>query len=210
MIVACVFVKGYVNYSVDYVMRLRSMVRRHLPEEHTFICLTDQLVDCDRWIIDTPDHWYPWWAKIQLFNPRLFREGQKIMYLDLDSLVVDSLASVASAEEFTLIPHAGKFQGKGALKVVPRFNSSVMVWRAEEGYHLYNAWSKDVTSRLWGDQDWIGERMPGAKTFPLAWFPRLSETAGKPPFAEAKVVLAKKPKPHVAARQWPWFKELWR
>ena len=210
MIVACVLVKGYVNYTPDYVVRLRSMVKRHLPMEHDFVCLTDQVVGSEYRAIASPNYQFPWWAKMQLFNPQLFRAGEKIMYLDLDVLVVDDLSPIAAADTFTLIPHAGAFKGKGARHTVPRYNSSVMVWRAEEGYPLYNAWSRDVMDRLWGDQDWIGERMPGAATFPLEWFPRLSESAGHPPFDGAKVVLAKKPKPHLAARQWPWFAELWR
>jgi len=127
--VVCVLVRGYVNYTPDYVMHLKAMVRRHLPIEHSFICLTDQAVDCDRIVIDTPRGMYPWWAKIQLFNPRLFSANQMIMYLDLDVLVVDSLMPIASADTFTLVPHAGRFKGKGALKTVPRYNSSVMVWK---------------------------------------------------------------------------------
>jgi len=210
IVVACVLVKGYVNYTSEYVSRLKSMVRRHLPIEHAFVCLTDQAVDAQRWVIDSPDPQYPWWAKINLFDPKLFQVGQKVMYLDLDMLVVDSLLPIVEADRFTLIPHAGTFKGKAGKKIVPLYNSSCMVWTAEEGYHLYNAWSKDVTNRLWGDQDWIAERMPNAAKFPLTWFPRLSEVKA-PPFPEdTKVILSKKPKNHVAARQWPWFRELWR
>jgi len=214
MIVACVLVQGYVNYTPDYVSKLRSMVKRHLQREHTFVCLTDQQgVDADRqWSIDTPEDMHPWWAKIHLFNPKLFRPGQVVMYLDLDVLIVKNLLDILHYADghFTLVPHAGRWKGKGAMKVVPRFNSSCMVWRAEQGYHLYNAWSKGVTRRLWGDQDWIGERMPHAKTFPLEWFPRLSEVVSPPFPEEAKVILTKKPKNHIAAEHWPWFKEAWQ
>lgn len=213
LIVACVLVRGYVNYTPEYVFKLRSMLLRFLPEPHEFVCLTDQShnlpgVKCHQ--IPTPSGHFPWWAKIHLFNPKIFVAEQRLLYLDIDVLPVKPLSDLLNCRSFTLIPHAGNWRGSGSMRTVPLFNSSCMVWTAEEGYHLYNAWSVDVTKRLWGDQDWIGERMPKANTFPLAWFPRLSEVRTPPFPEEAKVILTKKPKNHVAALKWPWFRELWK
>lgn len=211
--VACVLVRGYVNYKPEYVFKLRSMLLRHLNIPHRFMCLTDQThnlpgITCHQ--ISTPDGYHPWWAKIRLFDPNLFEPNEWVLYFDLDVLIIQSLGWVQEYQNFTLIPHAGSFKGCGSLLTVPRYNSSCMIWTAEQGYHLYNDWSTDVTKRLWGDQDWIGERMPKANKFPLEWFPRLSEVK-RPPFPEdARVILTKKPKNHVAAKQWPWFSELWR
>jgi hypothetical protein len=45
---------------------------------------------------------------------------------------------------------------------------------------------------------------------PVEWFPRLSQITGPPFDAAARVILAKTPKNHLAARQWPWFDAAWR
>lgn len=210
--VACVLVRGNVDYSMDYVSRLRSMVARHLPTPHAFACLTDQPSDVPPGVRPVQVAPSPglagWWAKMELFNPA-HQLGERVLYLDLDTLVVADLLEVATwPGEFALVPDAGTFQGRNGLKVVKRFNSSVMNFRPEAVRGLYEAWSPQVGLRLWGDQDFIGEQMPGADTMPLSWFPRLS--AARPPWdADVKVVLCKKPKNHEAAERWPWFRDSW-
>lgn len=210
---ACVFVRGYVGYSSAYVRNLASMVRRNYEGECTIACLTDQpravaeYVD-EVHVVDSPPHSHPWWAKVELFNPERFTG--RMCYLDLDVLVWRNLNVVTDyPSAFALVPHAGKFEGKGGLKVVKRFNSSVMVWDAGECDSVYNNWSPSVRDRLWGDQDWIGERRPDAAAMPAAWFPRLSSIAAPPYPDGARVVLCKKPKNVEAAARWPWFREAW-
>lgn len=217
--VACVFVRGHVGFTPDYVRKLRSMVSRALPA-HRFVCLTDQpeaLPDVETIRIATPQGYYAWWAKLELFNPdhKELCEG-RILYLDLDVLVVDSLLAIAEfGPELSLIPDdAPNFTGRGALKTVKRFNSSVMSWPGGTCHSLYTSWTPAVTRRLWGDQDWIGEQMPNATKMPLAWFPRLSQITTKGQverrMKHARVVLCKKPKNAEAARQWPWFAKAWQ
>lgn len=211
--VACVWVKANVPYGVEYVTNLRSMVGKHLARPHRFVCLTDRAHLLPR-TIETQDVSIPkgtagWWAKVLLFN-RARALGDRVIYLDLDTLVVDALEPIVDfAAPFALVPDGGTFQPKTTHRVIKRFNSSVMVWSAGAVESLYDDWSGGVTARLWGDQDWIGERMPGAATMPVEWFPRLSELHGKPPQGDAKVVLSKKPKNVEAAARWPWFREAW-
>ncbi len=150
-----------------------------------------------------------WWSKIHLFSPVSALAG-RVLYLDLDTLVVGPLGPILDfPAPFALIPDAGSFKPQDGKKVVKRFNSSVMVWDAGCNRALFDAWTPAVAARLWGDQDWIGQQMPDAAKMPLEWFPRLSQVTG-PPFAEAaKVILAKKPKNHIAAERLPWFRPLW-
>jgi hypothetical protein len=212
--VACVLVHGHIAFSTDYVARLYSMVTRHMDRPFRFVCLTDRPqarmppgVEAIR--VSLPPKLKGWWAKVNLWKPGLF-EG-RVLYLDLDVLVVSSLAPVVDfPARMALVPDgAPNFQGRGAQKVVKRYNSSVMAWDAEVGTNLYSDWKPKIAGRLWGDQDWIGEQMPNEETFPPEWFPRLSAT--RPPWPdEAKVILCKCPKNHDAARQWPWFKEAWQ
>lgn len=211
--VVCVFVKGNVPFTADYVTRLQSMVKRHLALPHDFVCLTDrpQLLpqEMKKLEIRLAPGCFGWWAKLELFNPALPLRG-RLLYLDLDVLVVASLEPVVGfSAQFALIPPAGNFQGRNGLRTVRRYNSSVMVLDAGVHSELYSRWSPRVASILWGDQDFIGELLPNESVMPLEWFPRLSET--KPPWPkEAKVILCKKPKNHVAAARWSWFEREWQ
>lgn len=213
---ACVFVRGHVDYGVEYVTRLRDMAHKLLPA-HRFLCFTDrpQLM---------PRHVQPvvippaargvkaWWSKLQLFNPAHGLLG-RVVYFDLDVVLLRDLDAIVDyPADFALIPDgAGKLwrppDGKGCVR---RFNSSVMVWEAGAVNSLFTGWTPDAATRLWGDQDWIGERMPDAVTMPLEWFPRISACRGEPPDSVAKVLLCKTPKNVAAARQYTWVREAWQ
>ncbi len=217
--VSCVWVRGNVPYSVDYVARLRSMVSRHLKVPHRFMCLTDRPNELPSGVIPVvirgPVLIPGWWSKLELFNPA-FRSafGLRNLYLDLDSIIVSDLAPVVmhtGPGDLSIVPDGGTFQGRGHLRVVKRYNSSVMVWTPTPVlWSLWQDFNLGVTNRLWGDQDWIGEQYQDANLMPAEWFPRVSELGGNPPGPEAKVVLCKKPKNVEAAEQLPWVREAWQ
>jgi hypothetical protein len=211
--VLCVWVKGQVAYSPDYVQRLKAMVSRQMDRPYRFVCLTDrpwELAAVDTIPITGPGALKGWWSKVRCFDAGLRLSG-RLLYLDLDSLIVGPLAPILDyPSRFALVPPGGTFEGKGPLKVVTRFNSSVMVWDADHNHRLFDDWTPLVSERLWGDQDWIGEQMPGADTMPADWFPRISQLGQERPSAEAKVVLMKTPKNAEAAERWAWVKAIWR
>lgn len=209
--IACVWVDGHVPFQVEYVQKLRSMVKRFVDRPFRFVCLTDRPRKVPRRVepitITLPHGIKGWWSKVQLFNQAHKLTG-RVLYLDLDTLIVASLAPIIDyPAPFALIPHAGEFNGQGARAVVKRFNSSVMVWDAGTQPRLFTDWDVMVTKRLWGDQDWIGEQCASATAMPLDWFPRLSE--GWPVRTSAKVVLCKTPKNEQAKRSHPGFAEAW-
>ena len=218
--VACVYVRGHVPFSSEYVNRLASMVTRYLDRPFRFVCLTDKV----RQSIDHPAveqiriDWiggiYGWWAKLHLFRTDLGLAG-RVLYLDLDTLIVNPLDPILEyPAPFALLPHAGQFQGKHGRTVVKRFNSSVMVFEAGTLGHLYTRFTPDTAERLWGDQDWIGEQCPEAATLPPAWCPRFSDvrltSRGFQLHPEAKIVLMKTPKNKTAARLYPWVRDRWQ
>lgn len=221
LIVACVFVRGNVPFTLEYVTRLHRMARRSMVQPFEFVCLTDRPemmpIGITAIPITPPAGCFGWWSKLQLFNPQHFSKGQRVLYYDLDVLIVDRADVIADYDaSFALIPTAGTFQGRGGLKVVKKYNSSVMVFDAGQSrlHKLYTKWDTGVARRLWGDQDWISEQLPDEAMMPLQWFPRLSEIGQvssrsfvRPP--EAKVVLCKNPKNHEAAVQLPWFNAMW-
>lgn len=217
LVVACVLVRGHVDFTPEYVVRLRSMCKRAL-QPHEFVCLTDQsayLPGDMRTIKVKKLEGFAWWTKVELFNPKHeWLQKTRCLYLDLDVLVTGELDQVAFYNEgFCAIPHAGDFNGKGDKKVVKRFNSSVMSWNGGEHNDLFTDWTPEVTNRLWGDQDWIGERMGRGTEMPLSWFPRLSQITDRnveDVINQSKVILCKKPKNLEAAKRWKWFDKAWR
>lgn len=212
--VACVWVHAHRPYPSDYVPRLQACVARHLKRPHRFVCLTDRpdAVPCEAIPVALPPKTKGWWAKIELFNPlHEQRLGARVLYLDLDTLPVAPLDDIVDfPAPFALIPDgAPEFLGRDGLRVIKRYNSSVMVWDAGAGAALHRDWSPAEAKRLWSDQDWIAEQCDAA-TMPIDWFPRLSALEAGPPFPPAtRVILAKKPKNHLAAVRWPWFASLW-
>jgi hypothetical protein len=213
--VACVFVRGHVPFTVEYVRKLHAMCGRWLTRRVRFVCLTDRPEQMPTGVegirIKLPRGLFGWWAKVQLFNPEHGFTG-RMLYLDLDTLVVDELDPIVDyPASFALAPHGGRFEGRQGRAVVRRFNSSVMVWDAGTADHLYTDWTEDISDRLWGDQDWIGERHPDAAAMPSTWFPRISEVRNAFAAAsEAKVVLCKSPKNVEAARKYAWVREAWQ
>lgn len=213
--VTCLFLEGEYPYTVDYVTRLKAMVQRWTDRPHRFVCLTDRpwlLPNIETIAVAKLPNCFAYWTKLDLFNPARAWTG-RMLYLDLDTLIVAPLAHIINYDaDFALTSdpeRAGqKTQDRFGRAIVRRFNSSVMVWDGGTQTHLYKRWSPDVAKRLSGDQDWIGEQATDAAGMPREWFPRLSEVTS-PPFGEAKVMLSKHPKNHVAATQCHWFEPLW-
>lgn len=217
MIIACVWVEANVPFSSEYVIRLKSMVERHAAGPLRFICFTDRPnnlfgIECIK--IDKPVARPGWWSKLELFNPEheWALGNEMVTYIDLDVIVL-SLDFVwrPGFSDLTLIPHEGSFEGRHGLRVIKRYNSSVMRWQAGTYSDLWTKWSPAIARRLWGDQDWIGEQLDHQPTFPLQWFPRISSIEGnRAKLDGAKIVLCKRPKNEQAARQWEWVREKWR
>lgn len=211
--VACVWVHGHLPYPVEYVTRLHAMAQRWITRPFSFVCLTDRPKHVPAGVtpihIPSPNPLKGWWSKVRLFDKSLGLTG-RVLYLDLDTLIVARLDDVIDyPADFALSPHAGTFEGKGGLQVIKRFNSSVMVWNAETQHALFDAWSPNVASVLWGDQDYIGLMATEAQPMPAAWFPRLSEFDWPNIPLSAKVVLCKKPKNDEAAKTLNGFQEAW-
>lgn len=217
--VCCVWVRGPVAYTADYVVRLERMVRRNLSRPFRFVCLTDQPKALPSHIetiridgLSVPMNGAGYWCKVRLFDPRLELSG-RVLFLDLDTLVVAPLDSIVDFPAAFALTDDSRPEGhverdRFSRKVVRKFNSSVMVWDAGLASQVFTAWSPAVAQRLSTDQDWIAEVVPEAQPMPKAWFPRISKV--QPPWpSEAKVVLVKKPKNHIACERWPWFEPLW-
>ncbi|WP_193184168.1 tetratricopeptide repeat protein [Nisaea sediminum] len=204
--VACV--KHGTKYGPDYVNRLFSMVRRHLPGNWRFVCYTDDprgLRPEVRVIDISGIQIRGWWTKLALFDPNLPVADPTIFYLDLDTVVVGDLGFLEGLKVgFHILEHPDS----------PCFNSSVMLFDRAFAAPVYQRIRKRDVERLVGDQDWIEECMPGLDTFPhgpirlyRGLHPDL-DPAGLAETGTRIVTFPTNPKPHMIEQGW--VPEHWR
>jgi hypothetical protein len=152
---ACV--KTGTKYNGEYVRRLQRGVAKHLASRgaHEFVCFTDDPVPgvmCEKLPADLPG----WWAKVGLFKLK-----EPMIYLDLDMVIVGNLQPLLDWEGFGIIKDAW----------LPGFNSSVMKLTGNETHVWDEFIPEDMVRFQLGDQQWITEQMPNARTFPTEWLP---------------------------------------
>lgn len=149
MLVVCVKVGD--AYGPEYVNRLAAMVARHTTRPHQFLCLTDDArgLECASEAIaaDLPG----WWAKLAMFQPRRFNE--RVLYLDLDTVICGNV-------DF-LFDYTGPFAILRSFLPPSRYGSAIMSFTPGHSY-LYSDFTPDVMARLYGDQDWIEEKLAAA------------------------------------------------
>lgn len=93
--ICCVNAQDYLGKGRLYVETLFDGVRRNLPQDqnYKFICFTDDSELYTEGIIKKPlpDFLRGWWNKIYLFKKGVFDEGERVVFLDLDTAVVGGL-----------------------------------------------------------------------------------------------------------------------
>lgn len=142
--VACVRVGSM--YGVKYVERLRSMVARHLPAPHRFVCFTDGEVPDGVERINVANLGLPgWWSKMALFG-RPEDDEDRVLYFDLDMVICGDLTPLAEwAGEFGV---CGNFTRAAGHHSYPcRYGSCVM--------SLAPGWGWGLWETFWSDRDRI-------------------------------------------------------
>jgi hypothetical protein len=195
--VACVLRSGGI-YDATWVARLQRGVARHLGLPHRFVCLSDVEVPCER--IPLVNRWPGWWSKLELFRPGIF--GGRVLYLDLDTVVVGSLDAIGA--------HPHHFTMAHEYYQPTKVCSTAMAWDGSCDFGLSDAFSIDLIPRYRarqhiGDQAFIEDRLraQGVKieTFrdlfgeqSIASY-KVHECAKGPPAAASVVAFHGKPKP---------------
>jgi hypothetical protein len=185
------------------------MVMRNLdPIDGDFTCFTDQDDPLPDGVIKRP---LPadlpgWWSKCALFRDDLFPKGDRVLYLDLDSVICGPIDALAAYQgPFAILRD---FHRPGGLQ------SAIMAWEAGAG-HLDEIWNSYVESGFpnvsGGDQAWIESwRLVSAirlqDAFP-GMFVSYKQITG-PPDKAAVVVFHGKPRPHEVLTGW--VPKVWR
>lgn len=141
LVVACVNAGNYLGRGAEYVAHLKDGVSRHLAMKHRFVAI---------------DHGEPsWWAKLDLFSPFSFEAGERVLYLDLDTVVTGDLLDLATMPgDFACLRDFYRSWGLG---------SGVMLWTHGTADDVRREWIDLGSPRLsGGDQMWIETRRPDA------------------------------------------------
>ncbi len=207
LIVACVENRDYLGMGAEYTRRLRSMVARRITVPWRFACLTD---DPDRHVIPGDEVQFTpvldkvsqlltgWWAKLYLFQPGRFPKGARIVYLDLDTVVVGDV--------YELARHKGACNARDWGWDRDVALGGALVW--DEGEHP-DIWTGAETApkRFKDDQDYLNA-VGGWPFLPphLVRSYRYESTTA-PAAGAVAIAFHGKPKPHEITEGW--VKEAW-
>lgn len=217
--VACVWVGD--KYPIEYVTRLQAMVARHLRVPHRFVCYTDRIIDCAASRVPYVNvsriggPWPGWWSKMALFQT-FARAGQKMIYFDLDTIILDDITPLANiAVKFGICQNFTKLSG--ATFGPCNYGSCCMVLAPEFGDDVFNAFKDHVTQYMqgpnakYGDQ-WVVEQLAPDATYlqdmtPPGFFIGYRDIGPTKPTASV-VVFAGSHTPDNCP--YDWAKEAWR
>lgn len=136
---------NYCGLGTEYVLRLYDMVIRNLPEgfKGTFTCFTDNPkglhAGIDARPLPTPGL-EGWWNKLALFQPGLFPAGDRILFLDLDTLITGPLEKVVAYDgPFAILRDFYRSAGLG---------SCAMAWEA----------GSEIATAIW--DGYVAEGLP--------------------------------------------------
>ena len=165
------------KYGPEYVNRLYAMVRRHLPGEFRFVCLTDDPrgVRAEVQCLPIPSLALPagiperGWTKLTTFEAELHGLRGTALFLDLDVVIVGDLAAFFEEPGEFLIIHDWKRPW--------RLTGNSSVYRFELGAHAdllaeFRATQAAVRARLRNEQAFLSEvmhRQGRLRYWPEAW-----------------------------------------
>lgn len=151
--IVCVNAGNYLNRGSEYTNILADMVGRNISDKasYKFICFTDTPEGLDPEIDIRP---LPvagldgWWNKLSLFKPGIFPDGDRVLYLDLDTVITSGLDDIIKYDGgFAILRDFLRQEG---------FQSAVMAWEANSMNHVWQSWiNAGMPKTEYGDQEWI-------------------------------------------------------
>lgn len=205
---ACVQAGNYCGRGAEYVNNLYDMVMRNLPRGYLgrFVCLTDDPTGLDSGIttMTLPSDLEGWYGKLYLFKPGLFKDGERVVFLDLDTLIIGNLDEVLAYE--------GDFATLRDFFVPERVGPAVMMWEAGKASAIWEKWEEAGKPRLpMGDLEWINGLDGGAfavsadklqDLYPKAFVSYKKDCRIAPPKGARVVCFHGIPRPHEVDDEW--------
>lgn len=148
----CVNHGNYCGRGADYVNRLFHGVTRNLAvgTAFRFVCFCDDSGGLERGIDarPLPENLQGWWNKLYLFKEGLFAAGERVVYLDLDTVITGPLDEITG--------YGGEF---ATLRDFyhDRLGPGVMLWKGGFGADIWASYEAAgfPTDLPLGDLDWI-------------------------------------------------------
>jgi hypothetical protein len=151
----CVNWGNYCGKGADYVNILFDSVCRNLAYGVTgrFVCFTDSPEGYAQGIEtrELPKGVFGWWNKLYLFKAGLFSFGERIIFLDLDTVIVSEMDSIISYD--------GEFATLRDFYFPERYAPAIIAWKAgacTDIWESYEAAGKPTDLPL-GDLSWINQ-----------------------------------------------------
>ena len=148
----CVNAGDYLGRGREYVKNLRGMLGNCLPSglAFKFVCFTDDPFECEgvEFRLLPSDSAVGWNQKIALFKQGVFEDGERVVYLDLDTLLIGRIDKVLDYQgEFAVLRDFWRPTGLGP---------AVILWRGGFGGWIYEKYEKSGFPQLErGDQEWL-------------------------------------------------------
>lgn len=181
--ISVVCVKWGDKYTSDFVNRLYIMVKRNLTYDFDFYCYTEDpdgiIPDCKILPIPEDNDLESYWNKVSLFKPGLLTG--RVLYLDLDTVIQQNIDCLITYNEKKLTGVKTYWSDITTdenyyyvtLRYKTSFNSSIMVWNAEDYYWVWDHFEADkdwYIIKYFGDDKFIGnEIIDHLEVFPRNW-----------------------------------------
>ena len=154
--------RGIYTYTADHVRLLKSMVDRHCSLDYEFVCVTDRPDEIDfcRTVVMNKETFVPGtrYGKLMMYREASKQLiGERILYLDLDCVIVDSIDPIADRDEDLVLWRNPNFPAKRRA----RYNTSIILHRTGTRTDLHTKFNKAhhpqyLRGKVGGtDQAWI-------------------------------------------------------
>ena len=153
--IVTVQVQNYAGRGGEYLAKLYAGIARHVPEGTGCrgACFTDDPSTLPEGVEGRQNApgLTGWWNKLAMFKPDAFDPGERVLYFDLDTIILGDLSGLANYRgHFAAL--RDPFDG-GIL------NSAIMAWEAGKFDHIWAHWESAGRPQFdpRGDQNWIGQ-----------------------------------------------------
>jgi len=190
--VACVFWKGHFTapkyknnrYTEMWVEKMRNMVARNMTVPYEFVCLSNIPFKMKGVKVIPLKYNLPgWWSKLELFRNDLPIGRGRVLYLDLDLVILSSLDPFINFEGDIAICDSFVDNTDAKDPGIRRgYNSSVISYNYPVTLPIWDTFIKRKEhwmEQCRGDQDYLKTTFREFEKFPRKWIKKLGQCLNK-------------------------------
>lgn len=158
------------KYQAHYVNKLYAGIARNTTVPFELHCFTENTHGLSNRIITHPLPYntiQSWWNKLYLFSNEIgFEPGEKLFYIDLDTLIVRNIDSILRYEPDRMVILRDFYTGLARTVVgTDNVGSGLMYWRHGDYTHVWDSFIANPQRAIeavkpHGDQKWIQIQIP--------------------------------------------------